>query len=128
MIGLIKIICVAIIAVILISIIKMYKPEYAIEITICASIILLYFVVEGIGYSINYINGIYNKLSYGKSYFPIILKVLVIAYITEFSVALCNDAGEKSIASKVELAGKIAIFFASIPVFDSLMSLLNNLI
>ena len=58
MLIIIAIICIAIIAVILISIIKMYKPEYAIEITICASVILLYFVVEGIGYSINYINDI----------------------------------------------------------------------
>ena len=128
MISLFKIIAIAIICVILISIIKAYKPEYVIEITICSSIILLYFILEGITYGISYINHIYENISYGKSYFPIIIKVLAIAYITEFSSALCQDAGEKTIASKIELAGKLAIFFAAIPIFNSLLTLLNNII
>lgn len=128
MISLFKIIAIAILCVILISIIKVYKPEYVIEITICSSIILLYFILQGINYGISYINHIYENISYGKSYFPIIIKVLAIAYITEFSSALCQDAGEKTIASKIELAGKLAIFFAAIPIFDSLLTLLNNII
>ena len=57
-----------------------------------------------------------------------ILKVLVIAYATEFTSALCEDAGEKSIGTKVELAGKIGIFFVAIPVFTSLLNLLDSLI
>ena len=128
MISLYKIFAVAITAVIIISIVKVYKPEFVIEVTICASIILLYFIIEAIGYGIMYINDIYDNLTYGKSYFPVIIKVLAIAYVTEFAVALCKDSGEKTIASKVELAGKIAIFFTAIPVFDSLLQLLNTLI
>ena len=128
MISLFKIFALAIAAVIIISLIKAYKPEFVIEVTICASIILLYFLIEALGYGITYINDIYEKLTYGKSYFPVIVKVLAIAYVTEFAVAICQDAGEKTIASKVELAGKIAIFFAAIPVLDSLLSLLNSLV
>ena len=127
MISLFKIITVAIVAVIIISIVKAYMPCYVIEVTICASIILLYFIIDGLTLGITYINEIYDKLTYGKTYFPIIIKILAIAYITEFSIALCQDAGEKAIASKIELAGKVAIFFASIPVFNSLLSLLNSL-
>ena len=38
-----------------------------------------------------------------------------------------GHSGEKAISSKLELAGKIAIFISAIPVFNSLLSLLNNL-
>ena len=127
MVSLLKIFAIAISAVVIISIVKAYMPIYTIEVTICASIILLYFFVDGLTYGINYINSLYEDLVYGKSYFPIIIKILAIAYITEFTIALCVDAGEKSIASKVELGGKIAIFLAAIPVFNSILSLLNNL-
>ena len=127
MVSLIKIFAIAITAIIIISIVKAYIPIYTIEVTICASIILLYFIIDGLTYGINYINNLYEDLTYGKSYFPIIIKVLTIAYVTEFAIALCIDAGEKSIASKVELGGKIAIFLAAIPVFNSILSLLNNL-
>jgi stage III sporulation protein AD len=75
-----------------------------------------------------YLEELYSRLSSGTAYFPIILKSLGIAYITEFTSAICKDAGEKSIAGKVELAGKIAIFFVALPVFTSLLDLLNGLL
>ena len=42
-------------------------------------------------------------------YITLVLKVIGIAYIAEFGVQLCKDAGESSIAAKVELSGKILI-------------------
>lgn len=128
MIALLKICAIGIIAIIVISLIRTYKPELTVAVSLCAGIILLYFVIESLRYGFDYIQQLYNSLSYGREYFPIILKVLGIAYITEFAVALCQDAGERSIAGKIELAGKIAIFFAAIPVFTSLLNLLNSLI
>ena len=125
---LLKICAIGIAALIIISIVKTYKPEFTVEVTLCAGMILLYFIIDSLKYGFGFIADIYEDLSYGKEYFPIILKVLGIAYITESAAAICQDAGEKSIASKVELAGKIAIFFAAIPVFTSLLDLLNSLI
>ena len=125
---LLKICAIGIAALIIISIVKTYKPEFTVEVTLCAGMILLYFIIDSLKYGFGFIADIYEDLSYGKEYFPIILKVLGIAYITELAAAICQDAGEKSIASKVELAGKIAIFFAAIPVFTSLLDLLNSLI
>jgi len=125
---LLKICAIGIAALIIISIVKTYKPEFTVEVTLCAGMILLYFIIDSLKYGFGFIADIYEDLSYGKEYFPIILKVLGIAYITEFAAAICQDAGEKSIASKVELAGKIAIFFAAMPVFTSLLDLLNSLI
>ena len=125
---LLKICAIGIAALIIISIVKTYKPEFTVEVTLCAGMILLYFIIDSLKYGFGFIADIYEDLSYGKEYFPIILKVLGIAYITEFAAAICQDAGEKSIASKVELAGQIAIFFAAIPVFTSLLDLLNSLI
>ena len=125
---LLKLCAMGIAAVIIISLIKVYKPEFVVEVTLCASIILLYFILETLSYGITYILKIYNDINYGKVYFPIIIKVLTIAYVTEFAVAICQDAGEKSVASKIELAGKVGIFVAAIPVFNSLLTLLNNLV
>lgn len=123
-----KICAIGIAALIIISLVKTYKPEFTVEVTLCAGMILLYFIIDSLKFGFGFIADVYEDLSYGKEYFPIIIKVLGIAYITEFAAAICQDAGEKSIASKVELAGKIAIFFAAIPVFTSLLDLLNSLI
>ena len=125
---LLKLCAIGIASVVIISLIKVYKPEFVVEVTLCASVILLSFILDFFSSGITYILNLYDNLTYGKVYFPIIIKVLTIAYITEFAVAICQDAGEKSIASKIELAGKVGIFVAAIPVFNSLLSLLNNLV
>ena len=124
----IKICAVAIAAVILISLIRIYKPEFTAEAVLAGSLILLFYIVGTIRYSFESLEILYSELSYGKTYLPIILKALGIAYLTEFTSELCLDAGEKSIAGKVELAGKIVIFFLALPVFTSLLELLNQFI
>ena len=128
MVVILKICAVGITGLIIISIIKAYKPELTVEAVLCTSIILLWFALEGLQQAFVYMESLYGRLTYGKEYFPVILKVLVIAYATEFTSALCEDAGEKSIGTKVELAGKIGIFFVAIPVLTSLLNLLDSLI
>ena len=123
-----KICAAGITGLIVVSLIKSYKPEFTVEAVLCTSIILLWFALDGLQYAFTYMENLYGRLTFGKEYFPVIIKVLIIAYATEFTSALCEDAGEKSIGTKVELAGKIAIFFAAIPVFTSLLNLLDSLI
>ncbi|MEG0923509.1 MAG: stage III sporulation AC/AD family protein [Anaerovoracaceae bacterium] len=125
--DILKIAGLALCAVILINIIKNYKSEFAIYVVIASCILILYFVIDNLKYGFIYISSIYEKLNYGKSYFPIIIKILAVAYITEFTAQLCSDSGEKAISTKVELAGKIIIFYLSIPIFVSILDLLNNL-
>lgn len=123
-----KMCAVAIAGLIIVTLIRIYKPEFTVEAVLCASLLLLWFALDGLKLAFTYMENLYGRLTYGKDYFPIIIKVLVIAYVTEFTSALCEDAGEKSIGTKVELAGKIGIFFVAIPVFKSLLNLLDSLI
>lgn len=124
----IKICIVALCAVILLALIRQYKPEFSVEVLLCASLILLFYLIGSLQYGLDSLQDLYQQLSHGRSYFPIILKALGIAYLTEFTAAICSDAGEKAIATKVELAGKIAIFFVALPIFNSLLSLLSSII
>lgn len=123
-----KIAALALAAVILIVLVKNYKPEFGIFVAMGCSILILYFLADSLKYAFSYISDIYGRLEYGKSYFPIIIKVLAVAYITEFTSQLCKDAGESSIASKVELAGKVIIFCVAIPVFISILNLVEELL
>lgn len=123
-----KIAALALCAVMIIVLVKNYKPEFGIFVAIGCSVLILYFLVDSLKYAFSYMSQLYDKLDYGKTYFPIIIKVLAIAYITEFTSQLCKDAGESSIASKVELAGKIIIFCIAIPVFISILNLVEQLL
>lgn len=123
----VKIAVIAICACILISVVKSYKPEFAIYISVGCSIIILFFLVDSIEICISYFTDFYKQIKYGNMYFPILIKIIFVAYITDFTAEMAKDQDNSQIASKVELAGKIIIFALAIPIFSSVFSILNQL-
>ena len=47
---------------------------------------------------------------------------LGICLITQFTCDSCRDAGENSLASKVELVGKLAVLGCALPLFENIIS------
>ena len=64
----------------------------------------------------------------GEGYFSIVLKVIGIAYLTQFGAQLCADAGESAIAAKIEMAGKVLMMTAAAPVLTGLLETVIGLV
>ena len=58
----------------------------------------------------------------------LLLKVLGIAYLSQFGASLAADCGEKLIAEKIEFAGKIFIIALSTPLFVTLIDAITGLL
>ena len=65
-------------------------------------------------------------LMVNSAYIGIILKVVGIAYISEFSANLCKDAGYGGIASQIEMFGKLSILAMSLPVLTTLLTVIEE--
>ncbi len=118
---LVKIIGIAFISVILIIILKQYKPEFAIYVSIISGILILSLCFTQLEVVVNLLNSIYEKTGINGEFLKILLKITGIAFLTEFGVSICKDSGEAAIASKVDIAGKITIIAISIPIISSLL-------
>ena len=117
-----KVIGIAFISVIIIIILKQSKPEFAIYASIIAGIIILSMMMGYLEKIIDLIKTISSKANINSQFLEIILKITAIAILSEFSVSICKDSGEYSIASKVDLSGKIIIITLSIPIINALLS------
>ena len=124
----IKIIGIGIIALVIVIILKQYRPEYAIYISIIAGILILILTIEKLSGIIKLLQSISNKTYINKQFLGILLKITGIAIITEFAVSVCADAGEKAIASKIEIGSKIIIISMSIPIISSLLELIIEIL
>ena len=122
-----KIIGIAFVAVFIILVLKQYKPEFAIQISIIAGIIILFFSISKLEVIINLLKSLSNKIDINMNFFSILLKITGIAYLSEFACNVCKDAGETAIASKVELAGRILIIALSIPIISTLLETMLGL-
>jgi len=124
----IKIASIAIIGIIATSIIRGFKPEFAIYVVIATVILIFAMAVDKLKVVFDFLQSIYDQLTYGKTFFPIIIKVLAVAYLADFTSQICKDAGEGAIAGKVELAGKVIIFYLATPILIAILELINSIL
>ena len=109
--------------------VKSMNKEIGQLITIAAVVAVIGAVVP---YMIKIITSIKELASYssmGERYLEPILKITGIAYISQIGSELCSDSGEKALAARVEMAGKIAIGAITIPIareaFEKIIGILT---
>ena len=124
----IKIIGIGLIALVIIIILKQYKPEFAVYVSMIAGILILFLALEKITGVINMLQAIADKTYINKNFLGILLKITGIAFLTEFAVSVCSDAGEKAIASKIEIGSKVVIITISMPIITSLLELIIEIL
>ena len=120
----IKIVGIGLVALVIVIILKQYRPEYTIYVSIIAGVLILTLTMSKISGIINLLKSISDKTYINKQFLGILLKITGIAIITEFAVSICTDAGEKAIASKIEIGSKVIIIAMSIPIISSLLEVI----
>lgn len=126
--DIIKIIGVGLIALIITVILKQYKPDFVIYVSIIAGAIILFMVMDKLTGIIELLSNLSNKAGINNQFLGILLKITGIAFLTEFAVSICNDSGETAIANKIDLGGKIIIIAISIPIISALLELIIKIL
>lgn len=119
--DIIKIIGVGLIALIIIIIIKQYRPEFTMYVSVAAGIIILLLVMDKLSAIIDLLTNLANKTSINNEFIFLLIKITGIAILTEFASSVCKDSGETAIASKVDMGGKVIIIAMSIPIIATLL-------
>ena len=119
--DIIKVVGIGLIALIIIVIVKQYRPEFVLYISLIAGALILTLVMDKIGAIISLLTSLSSKTAINNEFLILLIKITGIAFLTEFAVSICKDTGESAIASKVDLGGKIIIISMSIPIISSLL-------
>lgn len=110
------------------TLLKQYKPEYAVISEIASVVIVFFLLGEEIGDALGVFDSFLSKGSIPPEYIKVLIKVLGIALVTQFTADMCRDSGESALASKVEFAGKVIITATSIPVIKGFTGLVAQLV
>ena len=120
----IRIIGIALIGLIIIIILKQYKPEFSIYISLLVGVLILLLITDKLTWIIDLLQFIANKASINSEFLSLLIKMTGIAFLSEFAVSICKDSGEGAIASKIEIGTKIIIISMSIPIISSLLEII----
>ena len=95
---------------------KAQKPEYGIYIGLAAGILIFSYTVRQVAAVMAQLGLLKAYLGGAVTYLAVLLKVIGITYICEFSADICKDAGYGTVAGQIEVLGKLSVMFAGLPV------------
>jgi len=101
---------------------------YALLLSTIAGVIIFVAVINKVGYVVQVFNELAGRANVNQFYLGTILKIVGIAYIAEFGAQVCKDAGESSIAGRIELAGKIFIMVLAMPIVAAVLESIIRLL
>ena len=108
--------------------VKSTKPELALVVTIAGSIILLLFALEIFRGSMDIFAEIAEATGLSATIVRTLLKMVGIGYIVEFSAGVLHDFGQDSLADKLIFCGKIVILVLAVPILESVLGLVSDLL
>ena len=123
--DILKIISFILISLFLYLLFKDKRSDLAVLILLVSGVMVFIYSIGQINEIITFLKNIAEKAEIDGLYLGVILKIIGIAYISSFCSEICKDSGASSLASKVELSGKLFILILAIPI---LMAVLNYIL
>ncbi|NMO96875.1 stage III sporulation protein AD [Paenibacillus lemnae] len=124
----IQIVGLGLIATVLILIIKEQKPLFAFLLALTTSVLIFMMLIGKIGSVITMLEDLAENSGVQTVYLKTVLKIIGIAYIAEMGAQIVRDAGQESIASKIEMAGKILILVLAVPIIGIIIETVLKLL
>ena len=107
---------------------KSQKSEYGLYIGLALSILIFGFVVGQIEAVMGQLDSLRQYLGESQNYLGILLKVIGITYICEFSAGICKDAGFSSVSDQIEILGKLSVMFAGLPILFAVVEQIRGML
>ena len=124
----VRIIMLCVAAAALCATLRVERPEMALGVTMAAGTVALMLSIPDLRTTVAAISDISQKAGVLNASTQLMLRAAGIALLAEFGAQLCRDAGEGTLAARIEFGGRIAILAFSVPLLSELLSKLTGLL
>ncbi len=123
-----KIVAVALIGCIATIVVKPVRSDYAILIALASGVIILAMLVNYLTSVFDALKLIINTTGISGNLYSLLIKIVGIGYLIEFTAGICADTGNSSLGDKVLLGGKIIILVMAMPIVTSILQIIMELL
>ncbi|MDD4571848.1 MAG: stage III sporulation protein AD [Clostridia bacterium] len=96
-------------------------PVLAVLVSVTAGAVILMQLLPRLAQALEIFTLLAEKASLNQVYLGIILKIIAITYIGEFTAQVCRDAGQAAMATKIDLTAKVMIIILAVPVIAAIL-------
>lgn len=107
---------------------KAQKQEYGVIIGVACGVIIFGYVLRQAAIMVVQLDRIKAAIGNSGDYLNMLLKLVGITYVCEFSAAICTDAGYRAVGSQIEILGKVTILLTGLPIIFAVLDRIEKLI
>lgn len=126
--GIVGIMIFAVMSAILASQLKVLKGNFDTYIIIVACLVILFYILTKLTAIVDVITRLQSYISIDWAYMEILLKIVGISYITQFSSDMCKECGYGAIGNQIQIFGKLAVMTISMPIVLALIDTITYML
>ena len=107
---------------------KDFHPRFSVFISMTACMLIFFYAVNQLTFLADQLQILQKAIPVDDTCLKILLKMIGITYLADFTADLCRDAGYSAIAGQVEFFGKISLLTLSFPVLTALLETIDQML
>ena len=123
-----KIIAVGLITCVTTLIIRPIRTDFAILAAVVGGLIIVFMLINYLTQVFDAFKNIINFTGLNSSLYSLLLKIVGIGYLIEFTASICSDTGNGSLGDKILLGGKIVILVMALPIVINILNIIVEIL
>lgn len=104
------------------------RPELALQLSLAGGALILLLVLRRLAGVVGVLLDLAGRAHLSGPYLEIILKVIAVSYLVGLGAQISRDAGERAVADKMELAGRILILAMALPIMVAVVDTVSGML
>ena len=117
----------AIVTAVLAVMLRSQSPHSAMLLSVAAGAIIILSLLKNLPGTLSGIQSVLSDGGIDTADIAILLKVMGICFVTEFTCDCVTEAGLLSLSTNISFAGKILVLLTSLPLFQNIISVITAL-
>jgi len=124
----IKIICGVMVGVLLVIKLKGSGSPMGTYLSVALSVFVLFYVLDRMTYVVDFFDRVMDDIGLESGYLEILIKIVGISYLCEFTANICREAGCVAVAGQVEISGKLTMMVLSMPILFAIVDTITGVL
>ena len=110
------------------TVLKKSSPEMSLLLSMAASCAIIYTAIEAVSDIATFLWSLADMSGLSSEIFTIVLKSAAMAVITKIAADICKDSGYSSASSALELLGSATVLYIALPLFETMIQMINSIV
>jgi stage III sporulation protein AD len=123
-----RVICGVWVGVLLALKLKGLNSPLTVYLSIALCLFLLFFIGNRLQFVLDFLENVISQIGLEAGYFEILIKIVGVSYLCEFTASVCREAGFLAVAGQVELGGKLTMMIMSMPILMAIVETITTVL